>query len=274
MSILESSNNGNTYRYIQSIKQLCRDSAPLINLFQYKENYKQKLIQQLLNEDLTFVLKGIRLKYKRSTIISRVPKSNESFVHTPSDQLGQKTDSTDRLSNFLSTSSPAHSFRIKRGIAAFILALALIIRVQRTGKKSPFSFGPRQAYPIGHHKKGSFLSTWLCMYFTFTTGIVVIVSIGPQIYACIKQGKLKTLVSTMALCKVPSVDALNGTLPLSAPIIPNEGHAKYVCLDPWINALVTLASLGTIVAFLMIRCRKRTLCRARICHSLPHICFH
>ena len=30
---LESLNNGNTYRYIQSIKQLCRDSAPLINLF-------------------------------------------------------------------------------------------------------------------------------------------------------------------------------------------------------------------------------------------------
>ena len=39
----------------------------------------------------------------------------------------------------------------------------------------------------------------------------------------------------MALYKVPGVDALNGTLPLSAPIIPNEGHAKYVCLDPWVN---------------------------------------
>ena len=74
---LESLNNGNTYRYIQSIKQLCRESAPLINLFQYKENDKQRLIQQLLNEDLTLALKGIGLKYKRSTIRSRVPKSNE-----------------------------------------------------------------------------------------------------------------------------------------------------------------------------------------------------
>ena len=65
-------------------------------------------------------------------------------------------------------------------------------------------------------------------------------------------------------------DAFNGTLPLSIPLIPNEGHVKYVCLDPWINALVTLASLGTIVAFLMVRCRKRTLCRgleyATACH--------
>ena len=96
---LDSLNNGNTYRHVESIKQLCRDSAPLINLFWYKENYKQRFIQQLLNEDLTLALKGIRLRYRRSTIHSRVPKSNESFVHTSSDQFGQRTDSTDQLSN-------------------------------------------------------------------------------------------------------------------------------------------------------------------------------
>ena len=96
-------------------------------------------------------------------------------------------------------------------------------------RKSPFSFGPRQAYPTGHHKKGSFLFHLALHVFYFTTGIV---SVGPQIYACIKQGKLKTLVATMALYKVPGIDALNGTLPLSTPIIPNEGHTKYVCLDP------------------------------------------
>ena len=61
---LESLNNGNTYRQVESIKQLCRDSAPLINLFWYKENYKQRLIQQLLNEDLTLALKGIQLNTK------------------------------------------------------------------------------------------------------------------------------------------------------------------------------------------------------------------
>ena len=148
-------------------------------------------------------------------------------------------------------------------------ALRSSLRAQRTGRKYPFSLGPRQDYPIGHHKKGSFLFHLALHVFYFTTGIVVIVSVGPQIYACIKQGKLKTLVATMALYKAPSVDA-NGTLPLSAPIIPNEGHTKYVCLDLWINALVTLASLGTIIAFLMVRCRKRTLCRgleyATACH--------
>ena len=110
-------------------------------------------------------------------------------------------------------------------------ALHSSLRARRTGRKSPFSFGPRQAYPIGHNKKGSFLFHLALHVFYFITGIVI-VSVDPQIYACIKQGKLKTLVTMMALYKVPGIDALNGTLPLSAPIIPNEGHAKYVCLDP------------------------------------------
>ena len=137
-------------------------------------------------------------------------------------------------------------------------------------RKSPFSFGLRQAYPIEHHKKGSFLFHLALHIFYFSTGLIAFVSIGPKLYACIKQGKLNTLVATMALYKVPGTDAFNGTLPLSTPIIPNEGHAKYVCLDPWVNALVTLASLGTIVAFLMVRCKQRTLCRglqyATACH--------
>ena len=121
---LDSLKNGNTYRHIESIKQLCRDSAPLINLFQYKENYKQRLVQQLLNEDLTLVLKGIRQRNRRSTLHTRVPKSNESFVHNSSDLFGKKTDSIDRLSKFLSTSAPSHCFWTKRAVAAFIPALA------------------------------------------------------------------------------------------------------------------------------------------------------
>ena len=44
-------------------------------------------------------------------------------------------------------------------------ALHSSLRAQGTGRKSPFSFGPRQAYPTGHHKKGLFCFTWLCMYF-------------------------------------------------------------------------------------------------------------
>ena len=48
-----------------------------------------------------------------------------------------------------------------------------------SGRTSPFSFGPRQAYPTGHHKKGSFLFHLALHVFYFTTGMVVLVSVGP-----------------------------------------------------------------------------------------------
>ena len=101
--------------------KLCRDSAPLINLFQYKENYKQCLIQQLLDEDLKLVLKGIRLKNRRSVLHSRVPKSNESFAQNSSNLFGKEIDSIDKFS---STAPPSYPFRVKRGFAAFVPALA------------------------------------------------------------------------------------------------------------------------------------------------------
>ena len=40
---LDALRNGNTEANIESIKQICRDSAPLINLFQYKENISEGL---------------------------------------------------------------------------------------------------------------------------------------------------------------------------------------------------------------------------------------
>ena len=155
------------------------------------------------------------------------------------------------------------------------ISVSIVLQLRARGatppdRKPPFLLGPRQAYPIGHHGKGSFLLHLALHIFYFSAGIIVFVSLGPQVYACIKQGKLKTLVATMALYKLPDTEAFNGTLPMSAPIVLNEGHAKYVCLDPWINALVTLASLGTIVAYMVVRCRRRTLCRgleyATACH--------
>ena len=118
--------NGNTYTHIESIKQLCRDSIPLICLFQYKEHYKQQLIQQLLDEDLKLALKGKLLKNRRSTLHSRVPKSNESLVQSSSNHFGKEIDSTDE---FLSTTLPSYAFRAKRGFTAFIPALASLATI-------------------------------------------------------------------------------------------------------------------------------------------------
>ena len=100
-----------------------------MNLFQYKENYKQRFIQQLLDEDLTLALKGKRLKNRRSTFHIRVPKSNESFVHNSLDLFEKKIDSIDQLSEFSSTSPPSYSFRTKKGFAAFIPALASLATI-------------------------------------------------------------------------------------------------------------------------------------------------
>ena len=113
------------YTHIESLKQLCRDSAPLINLSQYKENYKQQLIQQLFDEDLKLVLKRKRLKNRRSTLHSRLPKSNESLVQN-SNLFGKEIDSIDKFS---SNTPPSYPFRAKRGFTAFIPALASLAAI-------------------------------------------------------------------------------------------------------------------------------------------------
>ena len=116
-----------------------------------------------------------------------------------------------------------------------------------------------------HSKKGSFLFHLVLHVFYFPSGVIVFLPIGPQIYSCLKKRKLMTLVTTMPLDQLPGTEVLNGSLCLTAAIIPSEGHAKYVCVDPWINALIT-----TVIAYLVVRCRHDTLCRgleyATACH--------
>ena len=75
----------------------------------------------------------------------------------------------------------------------------------------------------------------------------------------------------MTMYKLPTTEAVNETLYLAESIVSSKGQAKYVCLDPWINALLTVASLGTIITYMIMRCRKRTLCRGLEYASACHI---
>ena len=118
---LDSLKNGNTHTQVDSIKQLCRDSAPFIYLFQYKENYKQRLIQKLLTENLRLALKGKKLRNRRSKTHTRIPKSGKSFAQISLNHFNKKIDSTDK---FLNTSSTLHPYRGERSFAAFVPALA------------------------------------------------------------------------------------------------------------------------------------------------------
>ena len=126
MQISGLSKNGNTHTQVDSIRQLCRDSAPLIYLFQYKENYKQRLIQKLLTEDLRLALKGKRLRDRRSRTHTRVPKSGKSFVQISLNHFDKKIDSTDK---FFNTSSTLHAYRGERSFAAFIPAVAGLVTI-------------------------------------------------------------------------------------------------------------------------------------------------
>ena len=232
-----------------------------------------------MESGLTYLLKSIAFCEDASTEYTMSFALNLAFLHMiqelwpgnfsklPSTITSKElsfplglTSNSDFLSKNLSRSYPL----VLRQEPTSLKALCTSLRARNatiTNKKTPFYFGPRQDYPMGHSEKGSFLFHLALHIFYFTTGVIVFASLGPQIYACIKQGKLKTMVTAMALYKLPGTDSL----------IPNEGHAKYVCLDPWVNALVTLASLGTIATYLIVRCRCRTLCKGLKYTTACHI---
>ena len=122
-------------------------------------------------------------------------------------------------------------------------------------RKPPFLLGPRQAYPIGHHGKGSFLFYLALHIFYFSTG-----------------GKLKTLVATMALYKLPDTEAFNGNLPMSAPIAPTcqicMPRPMDKCLSdigiPWNNSGLDNGQVQ----------KAHFVQRTGIYHCLSYLCFH
>ena len=59
---------------MEILKQICRDAAPLVNLFQSKEDYKQELIKKLEKENSRIVLKGKKAE--------KVEKYKEHFFLT------------------------------------------------------------------------------------------------------------------------------------------------------------------------------------------------
>ena len=119
----------NTNSQMQSVRHICRDSAPLVKLFQYKEDYKQRLIRKLLEEDLQLALKGKKLRGKRSTNTHEVPQPIQSNVHNSIHTMGIDLDSRATLSTFTNSTPSSHPVRIKRGIAAFIPALASLATI-------------------------------------------------------------------------------------------------------------------------------------------------
>ena len=58
-------------------------------------------------------------------------------------------------------------------------------------RKTPFHFGPRQDYPIGHHRKGSFLFHLALHIFYFSTGIIVVPQLAHKYMPALSRASLK-----------------------------------------------------------------------------------
>ena len=52
MEFLDKLDNEKTHSKVEILKQICRDAAPLVNLFQSREDYKQELIRKLEKKNL------------------------------------------------------------------------------------------------------------------------------------------------------------------------------------------------------------------------------
>ena len=121
-SFLDSLRHDANYRgNAESVKQLYRDSVPLIQFFQYKEKYKQQLIKKLLNEDLKQALQGTRLRHSQSVHFPEDPQLNKTNAHNSSALNWTRRGFVNKFSD---VTPPSYPYRAKRGFAAFIPALA------------------------------------------------------------------------------------------------------------------------------------------------------
>ena len=124
-----------------------------------------------------------------------------------------------------------------------------------TSPNSPFS-------PLVRHtsdekpRKGSLLTSTIAHvgYLTTScTSCVVVLIVAPQIYLALKNKKLRTLVTAMALQRLPVSEAM------SAFEIPNTKEAKLICQDPWVSMAVTTMTIIGIVVYLYKACSRMTL---------------
>ena len=98
----------------------------MIQLFQYKEKYKQQLIKKVLNEDLKQTLQGTRLRHSRSVQLPKDPQFNKTYVHNSSTLTGTQRGFVNK---FLNATPPSYPNRARRGFAAFIPDLASLATI-------------------------------------------------------------------------------------------------------------------------------------------------
>ena len=115
---------------------------------------------------------------------------------------------------------------------------------------------PRVPHPPITHRKGrnkpSFLNSWTFKILTFILSLISICLLVPVIKMALNHNKLKSLVTSMTLFKLPQSHAA----PTNAPQID-----KVICQDRWLTIIITGITIAGILFYLWQHWRRMTLCK-------------
>ena len=149
--------------------------------------------------------------------------------------------------------------------------------------------------PLSKRSKSSFLFSAIFHIYIFVGSSVGILWLVPCILFALKQRKMKTLVSTMALHQAKPIEAVAASISVPAEQtetlittsvlsllgkltgmdIPTNHMTKLVCHDPWVSFIVTVITIVGVVVYVYRSCRHMTFLKghkfASICHV--HIIF-
>ena len=149
--------------------------------------------------------------------------------------------------------------------------------------------------PLSKRSKSSFLFSAIFHIYISVGSSVGILWLIPCILFALKQRKMKTLVSAMALHKAKPIEAVAASISVPAEQtealittsvpsllgkltgmdIPTNHMTKLVCHDPWVSFIVTVITIVGVVVYVYRSCRHMTLLKghkfASICHI--HIIF-
>ena len=99
--------------------------------------------------------------------------------------------------------------------------------------------------------------------------------LASQIYLAFKHKRLRTLVTEMALKRLPAIEAM------SAFEIPNTKEAKLICQDPWVSIAVTVITILGVAVYLYKACSKMTFFKGYLYDNvctvylfISHDCYH
>ena len=148
--------------------------------------------------------------------------------------------------------------------------------------------------PLSKRSKSSFLFSAIFHIYIFVGSSVGIMWLIPCILFAMKQRKMKTLVSAMALHQAKPIEAVAAStsvpeqtealITTSVPSllekltgmdIPTNHMTKLVCHDPWVSFIVTVITIVGVVVYVYRSCRHMSFLKghkfASICHV--HIIF-